>query len=384
MNDIPARRRTPVASAPLPQEAAELVPPSVPANNVLTSGELGEFAKAAVKLHGAEVIRAAELMPKFKHVPTNIFALDLALHGGIPEGCVTLVYGRASSGKSTLSLRVIGQAQKKYPDKAAVLIDLEGTYEPSWAEAHGIDNSKLLLIQPQSGEQALDLALGAVRAKETSCIVVDSLAALVPMKEIEKSMEDLTVGEQAKMIARFCRVVTAALNKERARGHRPILILINQWRQKIGVMFGDPRVLPGGEAQHYAATIKIEMKNKEVMGKNEKGREVVAHNVHSFKIDKSKIGAGIREGEFKMIRDNANYLGAGFMDEAQTVVAWARSQGLITGGGSSWTVAGVDTKFSRLQDIADYFYSDDAFYEAFKQNLIRLNRIDADLPEEFL
>jgi hypothetical protein len=159
---------------------------------------------------------------------------------------------------------------------------------------------------------------------------------------------------------------------------------INQWRQKIGVMFGDPRVLPGGEAQHYTASTKVEMKNKEQMGKDAEGNHIVDYNEHAFKVDKSKIGVGIREGEFTMIRNPDNPLGMGFIDEARTVINWARKHDLITGGGSSWRVNDVDTKFGRLQEIADYFYSDDEFYDAFKQQLIRAYRVKCDLKEEYL
>ena len=364
--------------------SAPVTPPKDSGTAFLERGELGAFIGQVAKVHGDNVIRAAELRPRFKHLPTNIFQLDMALHGGIPEGVITLLYGRAGSGKTTLAARVIASAQAKHPDLAAVFLDVEGTYQPEWGERHGVDNSKMALIQPDTGEQALDLALGAVRAAESSIIVVDSLAALVPMKEIQKSMEDLTVGEQGKLIARFCRVVQSALLNERKRGHRPAIILINQWRMKIGTMFGDPRTLPGGEAQHYAASVKIEMKNKEVMGKDAHDIQTVEHNEHGFKLDKSKIGTGLREGDFTMIRNPSHYLGMGFVDDAKTVVTWARKVGLITGGGSSWTVDGVDTKFGRLQDIADFFYSDDAFYATFKDRLMRMYRRECGLQEDYL
>lgn len=341
-----------------------------PTEDPLAKGELGALMAQAQKVHGANVIRSAELKPRYRHIPTGIFSLDMALHGGFPEGAISLVYGRASGGKTTTCMRAVANAQKKYPDMAAVFVDIEGTYQPEWGEKHGIDNSRLLLIQPTSGEQALDLAAASVSAQEVSIILTDSLAALTPGKELEKSMEDLTVGEQGKLIARFCRVSNSRMNEEKKRGHRPTMIWINQWRQKIGVMFGDPRVLPGGEAQHYFASTKVEIKNKEVMGKDTEGRQIPDHNMHSFKIDKNKVGTGIREGEFKMIRNPDSPLGMGFMDEAQTVINWARKTGVVTGAGSSWRVEGVEQKFGRLQEIADYFYADMEFYGHFQHRLI--------------
>lgn len=175
---------------------------------------------SAAKLYGPNVVRSAELRPRFKHIPTNIFSLDLGLHGGIPEGCTSLIYGRAGGGKTTLCMRVLASAQRKYRDSVAVFLDVEGTYQPDWGEAHGVDNTRLVLIQPDTGEQAVDLARAAAKAGEVSAVVVDSLAALTPMKELEKSTEDATVGEQGKLIARFCRTVGQDIINERKRGHR--------------------------------------------------------------------------------------------------------------------------------------------------------------------
>ncbi len=345
-------------------------------------GELGALLEATQKVHGPNVIRAAEIMPRFKHLPTNVFALDLALHGGFTEAAISLLYGREASGKTTIAMRTLASAQRKYPDMTPVFVDVEGTYHPKWAERHGIDNSNMLLIQPDTGEQALDLASAAVSAAETSIIVVDSLAALTPMKELEKSMEDPTVGDAGKLIARFCRVTQAKLNAERKRGHRPAMIWINQFREKIAFM-GDTRTLPGGKAQHYAASTKLEMKNKEIQGKGDESG-ILSVNEHAFKVDKSKSGVAMRTGEFTMVRNPENPLGQGFIDEAKTVVNWAKKTGVITGGGSSWRVDDLDRKFSRLQEIADYFYSDWDFYEALKQRLIMDYREHCELEREYL
>jgi len=355
-----ADKAAPVADDALPQEE----------NDFLARGELGALLQQASKVHGPNVIRSAELRPRFKHIPTDIFSLDMGLFGGIPEGVISLIYGWAGSGKTTLCGRVIGQAQKKYPDMAAVFIDAEGTYQPEWGRRHGVDNTRMALVQPESGEQALDLARSLVKAEEVSVVVVDSLAALVPMKELDKSMEDLTVGEQGRLISRFCRVLQADLLSERKRGHRPAILWINQYRMKIGTMFGDPRTLPGGEAQHFAAAVKIEMKNKEVMGKTANGIQTVDYNEHAFKIAKNKVGTGVREGEFVMVRNPSNPLGPGFVDDARAVINWARTTGDVTGGGSSWRVGGFGEEFSRFQGNADYFYSGRGFFVGFPGHVL--------------
>lgn len=368
-----------MADAP---RARERSAPSSP--GWMSRGELGKVMGDVSKAYGPTVINRADLRPKLKHIPMGVFTLDMATLGGIPEGACTLKYGRAHSGKTTLTLRAIGQAQKKYPDRTPALIDLEGTYAPEWGEVHGIDNSRLALVQPDTGEQALDVVVELLKAQEVSMVAVDSLAGLVPFKETQKSFEDAMIGEQARLISRFCRVAQNIMLNQRKRGHRPAIVLVNQWRYKVGVMYGDPRVLPGGEAQHYFASLKIEYKNKEKEGKDDNNQTAVLHNEHAFSIDKNKIGAAVREGEFQMIRDPDHPLGQGFIDDGPAVVTWMRGRGLITGGGSSWKVQELgDRKFGRLQEIADHFYSDLAYYDDLKRRLITDYRVSRGLSADW-
>ncbi len=342
--------------------------------SVASPGELGSVMTQYQERYGANVMSMAGHARHFTHLPTGIFTLDMALLGGIPEGLTTLVYGHESSGKTTLCQRVIAQAQRKYPDKRPVLIDVEGTYDPVWGGVHGIDNDNMVLAQPQSGEQALDIADSVLRAEETSVVVVDSLAALVPVKELEDSLADAHVGLAGKLIAAFTRKVQHALIDERSRGHTPTLILVNQWRTKIGVFRGDPRVLPGGRAQHFLASVKLEIMNKEHLGKDDREFEVVDHNDHSFKIAKNKTGNSMRSGEFMMVRNPDHPLGAGFIDDARVVATWAKKMGVITGGGSSWRIDGVEERFRTLDSIAEHFYSDLEWYHTFQRRLVSMHR----------
>lgn len=332
--------------------------------------ELGATMALITKHRGEGVVRPAELLPKFKHIPTGVFSLDMACLGGFPEGAVTLGVGWEHSGKTTMGLRFLAHAQKKYPEMFALFVDVEGTYAPAWGAIHGIDNSRLILVQPGSGEEALDVAVAMMRSKEISAVMVDSLAGLVPLAVKDKSFEDAVVGKQALMISRFCAVMQSELNEQRKRGHRPAIYMVNQFRYKIGVMHGDPRTTPGGVAANYVATLRLEFKNKEEKGSDDNQRQLIDHNDHSFTMKKNKIGNGPREGEFLMVRNTDHVLGQGFIDDARTVVTWAKATGAITGGGSSWRIRGVDDKFPRLQEIADYFYSDLDFFDDFKRSLI--------------
>lgn len=345
---------------------------SRPATGV--TGELAKVVGDVTEAYGGHVMHMASQKPAFKHTPTGIFTLDMALFGGVPEGLCTLLYGRESSGKTTLATRCVANSQRKYPNKRPVFIDIEGTFDPVWAARHGVDNERLVLVQPSTGEMALDIADGVLRAEETSIVVVDSLAALTPFKELERSLEDELVGRQALLIGRFVRKVQNAFLDERKRNHWPTVIMLNQWRTNIGMFKGDPRVLPGGKAQHYVASVKVEVTNKEHMGRDDRDMETVDHNVHGFKVAKCKIGTGIRTGEFNMIRDPSNPLGQGFVDDARTVATWAKKMGLITGSGGAFRVDGVDETFRTLDAICAHFYSDLDFYDQFKHRLITEQR----------
>lgn len=320
----------------------------------------------------------------FKHIPTGVFTLDMALFGGIPESLITLIYGRESSGKTTLALRAIANAQVKYPDQTPVLIDVEGTYDPVWGAMHGINNDRLELAQPETGEQALDIGDGVLRARDTSIVVVDSLAMLIPIKELEESLEEAQVGSQAKLVTKFCRKAVNAMLDERRHGHTPALIMSNQWRTKIGGWSprGDPRTLPGGHAQHYVSSVKIEVLNREHMGTDDRDMETVDRNDHSFKIAKNKMGSGIRNGEFKMIRNRSHPLGMGFIDEADTVATWAKKMGVITGGGSSWHIDDVEQRFRNRAAICDHLYQNMDYYNALKYRLVCMQRAACGLPAE--
>ena len=324
--------------------------------------------------YGTHVMHEASRKPGFRHTPTGIFTLDMALFGGVPESLVTLIYGRESGGKTTLAQRIIGASQAKYPDKKAVMIDIEGTYDPTWGAVHGVDNDRMFLVQPQTGEQALDIADAVLRAEDTSVIVVDSLAALLPFKEMETSTEDERPGIQARLIGKFCRKIQNALLDERKRDHRPTVVLINQWRMKIGVFRGDPRVLPGGHAQHYVASVKVEITNKETLGRDDRDIETVDFNTHGFKIAKNKTGVGIRSGEFTMIRNPSHPLGAGFIDDARTVATWAKKMGMITGSGGNFHINDMDGKFRTLDEICQHFYSNLDQYVQFQRRLVTMQR----------
>lgn len=338
------------------------------------TGEVGEVIAAVTKNYGQHVITAASMRAPFRHVPTGVFVLDLATNGGIPVGLTSMFVGWESSGKTTLAQRVVAGFQQKFPDKTAFYLDIEGTYDPVWGEVHGIDNDKMALVQPESGEQAVDIAKTAMRAENTSIVVIDSLAMLTPFKDAEGSAEDQHPGIQARLIGRMVRDCGQAMLDERKRGHFPTFLLINQWRNKIGVFRGDPRVLPGGHALKFVPALTVETVSKVKLGRDEHELEVADVNEMAFRIKKSKLGNSIMSGEYLMTRNPAHKLGQGFIDDAATVVTYAKKFGLVTGGGASWKIAGCDEKFGRLASITDHLYTDPELFAAIKRQIIIMHR----------
>lgn len=345
--------------------------------------EWGELATAIAdigKVHGHHVLRRASSLARFLHIPTGIFTLDMGLFGGVARSLISMVYGWESSGKSTQAWRLIAQAQRLFPDQDVVLIDAEGTFDPQWARIQGVDVNRLIISQPDNGEQAVDVARTVICAKEVSLVVVDSLAALMPGKEMAKSAEDEVVAMQARLIGRFVRTVSQSLIDERKRNHFPAVLLINQFRNKIQMM-GDPRTLPGGNALKFFVSQRWEVKNQEKMGKDARDTEIVELNEHSWVITKNKLGNGMRHGDYTMIRNPDNPYGMGFIDDAKHVMTFARKFGLLTGASSSWYLDGImdnsNTKMLRLkglQEVADALYSDLDYYEDLRYRLICMQR----------
>ena len=224
-------------------------------------------------------------------IPTGSITLDMALGiGGVPKGKVIEIYGPESSGKTTLALHIVAQAQKR--GEVAAFIDAEHALDPEYAKRIGVDTKNLLISQPDNGEQALDIVEALARSNSVGIIVIDSVAALVPIAEIEGDMGDSHMGLQARLMSQAMRKITAYVSKSNTT-----VIFINQLRMKIGVMFGNPETTTGGNALKFYSSVRMDIRRIEAL----KAGDVNIGNRVKVKVVKNKVAAPHRQAEFDLM-----------------------------------------------------------------------------------
>ena len=274
-------------------------------------------------------------------VPTGALALDIALGiGGVPRGRIVEIFGPESSGKSTLAMHVVAEAQRN--GGICAYIDAEHAMDPVYAKAIGVDIDQLLISQPDTGEQALEIADMLVRSGALDVIVIDSVAALTPKAEIEGEMGDSHVGLQARLMSQALRKLTANLNKTKT-----IAVFINQLREKIGVMFGSPETTPGGRALKFYSSVRLDIRRIESI---KDGAEVVGSRTR-VKVVKNKVAPPFKQAEFDIM------YGKGISREG-SVLDLAVELGIVKKSGAWFTYEGE--QLGQGRENAKGFLADNA------------------------
>ncbi|MBQ8930417.1 MAG: recombinase RecA [Oscillospiraceae bacterium] len=295
-------------------------------------------------------------------IPTGSISLDLALGiGGVPRGRIVEIYGPESSGKTTLALQVVASAQKRGGE--AAYIDVEHALEPAYARALGVDIENLLISQPDTAEDALNIAETLVRSGAIDVLVVDSVAALVPRSEIEGEMGDSSVGVIARLMSQALRKLAGCISKTNC-----VVIFINQLREKIGVMYGNPETTPGGRALKYFSSVRIDVRRIETL-KN--GSEMIGNRTRA-KIVKNKVAPPFREAEFDIL------YGEGISKLGELIDLGVKLD-LIEKGGAWFTVG--ETRIQGRDNVKLYLKENPAIADEIEEK-IRANSFKLMSPQQ--
>jgi recombination protein RecA len=296
-------------------------------------------------------------------IPTGSIALDLALGvGGIPRGRVTEVFGPESSGKTTLCQHVIAEAQRR--GGVAAFIDVEHALDPGYARACGVNVDELLVSQPDTGEQALEITETLIRSGGIDIVVVDSVAALVPRAEIEGEMGDSFVGIQARLMSQALRKLAGAVSRSNTS-----LVFTNQLREKIGVMFGNPEVTPGGRALKFYATVRLDIRRVETI---KSGTESIGNRVR-VKVVKNKVAPPFRVAEFDIMYGEGISREGGLLDVGVAM-------DVVTKTGAWFTFG--ETRLGQGREAAKGFLRDNPAVGADIEARIRAGMANATIPVE--
>lgn len=355
---VPAKTATPTPTAPAKKGGSES----------------SAIMKALVKSKGEGVFIQGNKIPVVERIATGLFEFDYYTGGGFPKGRLSIVYGPESSGKTNISLLAAATAQK-FPEECnkVVFVDLEGTFDPTWAEQFGVDTENLIVVKPGYGEEAVDVIDGLVRADDVALLIVDSIAVVTSAKEAEQSAEKFDVGTAAVLVKRLSNKLAIAFSLESRRGHFPAVIFLNQTRFKIGVMFGDPETMPGGQTMKFLSSLTVRLYGKNKIAKDIHPDKPAFKDTNAV-IKKAKVAINGSTFQYDMAMMPTGTLNVGESDSWATVAGHLRELDLIrkAAKGGGWEVElsdGSVLSYNTLTQIQDHYYSEKKFQHEL-QNIV--------------
>lgn len=305
-------------------------------------------------------------------IPTGVFPFDLMSGGGFPMGKVSIVFGTESSGKTNLVLKAIAEGQRMFPDKIAVFVDVENGFDPTWAAKLGVDVDKLIIINPEFAEQAIDITESFLYGSDVFMVALDSIAALTSQNEIESSAGKMIVGGASMLTGKMLKKTTVSFQRLRNQGIMPpAFVCVNQIRHKIGVMFGDPETQPGGNAVKFIPSMIVRLYGKGVIDKKINA-VLPAYKETSVIMKKWKVPILAMKGDYTMLMLENGDKGPGFVEDWNTVSNYLKELGYLskaekTGGG--WVLFG--DPYKTLDEIRTKLYGDKQLLADTKTQIIK-------------
>lgn len=330
-----------------------------------------ELTKKFNKQYGEGTAAAGMELPQFARIPTGLFALDLATGGGFPMNRVTTLFGTESSGKTNISLCAIREYQKRWPSRPCVFIDVEGALYEDWARKMGLDWENLIVIKPDYAEHVIDMTDDLLTADDIGLIVLDSIAAMGAESDLEGTMQKDTVGRNPLLVSRFMRKVQHRFIQQ-AKGEInedefPSLLLINQIRSKVGVVFGSPEVQPGGMAQGFAQCLRIRLNGKNVVDTGVHPTMPVRKAIKG-KIQKFKCPIISQDFEFEHVMHPHKDLNVGYAYDWPSIKEYTTNYGMLSKVKGGYQFLGEEYK--TLKAVQERVNDDTALRDALFDTLL--------------
>jgi len=321
-------------------------------------------------------------LPEPGRIPTGVWPFDIASGGGFPKGRITLVTGKESSLKTGLVLRGIAHYQRLHPDGTAVFVDFEGSTTSEWAAKMGVDTKRWIYLQPEYAEQGVDMFIAYLYASDVGFLAADSIAAMTTMQELKSTAEQATPGTQSRLVGEFVRKSVTGLLSVRSEGRMPVVVWVNQLRFKIGVMFGNPETVPGGEAQKYAAGLRVRLYGKNVEDKSVSKTMPVRKHVTGV-IQKWKVPIIGTHFEYDMAMLPHDGMKVGECDDLHMQLGHLKDTGILEKTPKSVKLGPpINVEFPTLKALAAWLRTDEGTDLARAEVIRRLQAVQSAQPAD--